>query len=275
MLAAIAKSSSEAGRRSAITALRHVHVDAKREQCAVHDERRHAEADKGIRHAGQWQHGQVAGDGDCELAQRQHDPHDADPADERLRVRHDTVALAGQSWLSARDPAVVADQPVQPQRASERECPRGGGAERADQCSERVVALDLRGNARTGRRVRKAAPWNRAEAGAACWNQLTMASWSFADASGASRFSSRSAVTGSTAPSVSTETLIATIHAANRHAASAAGARVAPVRTCHHIATDAARNAPAAYEAISSGPMSRVTSIMPTSTSPTKPSGQA
>ena len=82
-------------------------------------------------------------------------------------------------------------------------------------------------------------------------------------------------MTSWTAPNSKTASVTIAIHAVKALTASTAGAYLAPVRTCHHIAIDAARKAPAAYEAIRSGPMSWSTSIAPTSTNATNASGHA
>ena len=69
-------------------------------------------------------HGEVAGDRDRELAQRQHDPRDGDPAQERLLVVAQPPADATRRGSPRVDARRGADQPVQPQRAAERERPR-------------------------------------------------------------------------------------------------------------------------------------------------------
>jgi hypothetical protein len=110
--------------------------------------------------------------------------------------------------------------------------------------------------------------------GAALWNQVTSASWSFAEAIGAARFSSLAAVTSSIDPNSNSASVVARIHITNKAIAMANAGAVARCRWCHHIAIDAATNAPAPYPAIKSGPMSRVISIVPISTSTTNKSGE-
>ena len=65
------------------------------------------------------------------------------------------------------------------------------------------------------------------------------------DASGAARFSRRPAVTSSSAPSSNRASVMPKIQITNKAIASAKAARDAPLRWCHHIATEAATNAPA------------------------------
>ena len=55
-----------------------------------------AEADERKRDAGERQHRQVAGDRDGELARRQHDPGDRDPAEQRLTVVAELAAGADE-----------------------------------------------------------------------------------------------------------------------------------------------------------------------------------
>src|SRR4029079_6971239 len=106
-LAAIAQSSSETARRSATGPPRgQVDIEAEREERRVDEERGHAEADERKGHAGERQHRQGAGDRERELARRQHDPRDRDPAEQRLAVVAELAAGADQARLAARDPAV-------------------------------------------------------------------------------------------------------------------------------------------------------------------------
>src|SRR5947208_3131494 len=110
-LAAIAQSSSETARRSATGPPRgQVDVEAEREERGVDEQRRHPEADEGEGDAGERQHREVAGDRDRELARRQHDPRDGNPAEQRLTVVAELPAGADQTRLAARDAAVMADQ---------------------------------------------------------------------------------------------------------------------------------------------------------------------
>ena len=57
--------------------------------------------------------------------ERQHDPGDRDPADQRLAFVAELAAGADQARLAARDAAVVADQPMQPDRHRQRAGPGG------------------------------------------------------------------------------------------------------------------------------------------------------
>jgi hypothetical protein len=63
--------------------------------------------------------------------------------------------------------------------------------------------------------------------GAALWNQLTSASWSFAEAIGAARFSSLAAVTSSIEPSSKSAIVVARTHSTNSATAIAKAAPVA------------------------------------------------
>ena len=87
-----------------------------------------------------------------------------EPAQERLVVVDDAALRDDEARLAARDAAVVADQPVQPDRAAERQRPGERPAERADERGERVVALDLRRHAGAAAGARVAAPRHGAEA---------------------------------------------------------------------------------------------------------------
>ena len=58
---------------------------------------------------------------------------------------------------------MVANQPVQPDRTTDRNGPRCGPAERPDQRGQGVIALDLRRYARAAGTARMTAPGNRAE----------------------------------------------------------------------------------------------------------------
>ena len=56
--------------------------------------------------------------------ERQHDPGDRDPAEQRLAVVAELAAGADQARLAARDAAVMADQAMQPERARRASAPR-------------------------------------------------------------------------------------------------------------------------------------------------------
>jgi len=60
--------------------------------------------------------------------------------------------------------------------------------------------------------------------GAALWNQVTSASWSFAEAIGAARFSSLAAVTSSIDPNSNSASVVARIHITNKAIAMGASA---------------------------------------------------
>src|SRR6185503_8909439 len=78
--AATANSSSVEVRLSAIGGTRpRVDVDGEPEHQHVDDERGHPEAHERKRDARERQHGEIAGYGDGELTEREHDPGDGDP----------------------------------------------------------------------------------------------------------------------------------------------------------------------------------------------------
>src|SRR5450755_4017999 len=68
---------------------------------------------------------------------------------------------------------------------------------------------------------------------------------------------------------------MAPIQIANSTAAKATAGTTWPLRQCHHIAADAATNAPDAYPEMRSGPMSWVMNMAAINTPATKNIGQA
>src|SRR6185295_3170473 len=164
VVATIANCSSVALRRSAMrVARRRVHVDRETQHRYVRDERRHSEAYEGKWHAGERNHRDVAGDRHRELAHGQHDPRHADPAQEGLFVAADTRSRANEAGLAARGAGMTSNDPMKPYHATQRKSPRGSPAELADKRRERVIALDLHGNAGACAAGSESAPWNRAE----------------------------------------------------------------------------------------------------------------